>query len=78
MKELSPREALKQYRISSPAAQNAQAKMFLSMPASERMELLFYMAMHGVNIMQYIHSLVEPDKAQTTDYRDVGDSTETH
>lgn len=32
MKELSPREALKQYRLQSPPLQNEQAAMFNGMP----------------------------------------------
>jgi len=76
MKELSPREALKQYRLTSPVTQNEQAEMFTRMPASDRMELLFYMAIHLVNGMQYVHGLVDQVSAKTTDWRKFGESTE--
>lgn len=75
---LSPREALKHYRLNSPPAVNDQAALFAKMKATERMELLYYMLAHNTNILQYLHGKIEPEAAGVTDYRDIDGSNKEH
>lgn len=75
---LSPREALKHYRLTSPFHIHQQVELFNKMTASEKMELLFFMISHTTNVVQYLHAKIDPEAAKTTDPRDIQGSNETH
>jgi len=66
MSEVSPRAMLKMYRLESSVFDNEQTELFLAMPPSDRMELLFYMCFHNNKILQYLHNKIEPGAAEIT------------
>lgn len=61
----TPRDMLKLYRASSHPFTDDQKLRFMAMPASERMELLFYMLMNTNVIVQMLHEKIEPGAAPT-------------
>lgn len=67
MADLTPQNALKQYRLHSTPAQNEQARIIRKMRPKDALELLAYMAMHNVSSIQYVHGLVDPGAADTQD-----------
>lgn len=61
----TPSKMLKLYRQNLTEFEVEQVQMFLAMPASERMEFLFYMCINNNKVTQFLHKLIDPEAAET-------------
>lgn len=65
---MTPLDALKEYRLHAPPEHHEQAAIFRSMTVPDRMELLFYMLHHANLVIQVLHAHINPEAARTTPF----------
>jgi hypothetical protein len=72
MAEVSPHNMLALYRRDSTFDQSEQARAVRSMSTKDALELLAYMHIHCVAVVQQLHSRLDAEEAQTQGMPDIG------
>lgn len=71
MNDPTPSGILKLFRVNAPPFNIEQVDMFNSMAVSDRLELLFYMALSTNGILQFLHQKVVPGEGLTEQMPDL-------
>lgn len=66
--DLTPANMRREYRRQSDEQIREQTEMFRSLSASDQREFLFYAISHLTKGLQYVHGLVDPVSARTSDF----------
>ena len=75
-KELTPKNMLREYQRQADDESRKQVELFKAMSPSEQRELLFYLIINLSKALQYLHSLVDSEEAETTDFADIKTETQ--